>query len=80
MEAHRLAAWRGDLMAGRASGLKAKPLTPEDRRLREADHKFGELTLENEILQAAARNRGLRFPHGGRRGERGGRRGDRHGV
>jgi hypothetical protein len=30
-------------------------LAPDDRRLREAERKIGELTMENEILRAAAR-------------------------
>ncbi len=34
----------------------------EERRLREAERKVGELTMENEILRAAARKRGLPIP------------------
>ncbi len=53
VEAHRLAAWRDEFMAGGLEGLKARPLAPEDRRVKEAERKIGELTLENEILQPA---------------------------
>src|SRR6266511_475862 len=68
VEAHRLAAWRDEFMAGGLEGLKARPFAPEDRRLKEAERKIGELTLENEILLAATRKRGLlRFPWVSRR-------------
>jgi hypothetical protein len=49
-------------LAGGIEGLKAKPLQPEDRRLRDAERKIGELTMDNEILRAAARKRGLQIP------------------
>ena len=62
VEAHRLAAWRDDFMAGGMEGLKARPLQPEERRLKEAERKIGELTMENEILKAVARKRGLQIP------------------
>jgi transposase len=59
VEAHRLQAWRDEFLAGGIEGLKAKPLQPEDRRLRDAERKIGELTMDNEILRAAARKRHL---------------------
>ncbi len=62
VEAHRLQAWRDEFLAGGAEGLKAKPLQPEERKLKEAERKVGELTLENEVLRAAARKRGLQIP------------------
>ncbi len=62
VEAHRLAAWRDDFMAGGMEGLKARPLQPEERRLKEAERKIGELTMENEVLKAVARKRGLQIP------------------
>jgi len=62
VEAHRLAAWRDDFMSGGIEGLKAQPTTPEDRRLKEAERKIGQLTMENEILKAVARRRGLQIP------------------
>jgi transposase len=62
VEAHRLAAWRDEFLAGGVEGLKAQPLAPDDRRLREAERKIGELTMENEILRTAARKRGLQIP------------------
>ena len=66
IEAHRLAAWRDEFIAGGEEGLKAVPAPPEGRRLREAERKIGELTLENEILAAAARKRGLQIQPGKR--------------
>ncbi len=62
VEAHRLAAWRDEFIASGIEGLKATPAPPGDRRLKEAERKIGELTLENEIRQAAARKRGLQIP------------------
>src|SRR6266545_675474 len=50
VEAHRLAAWRDEFLAAGTEGLKASPTPPEERRLREAERKIGELTMENEIL------------------------------
>ncbi len=65
VEAHRLAAWRDDFIAAGREGLKGRhggEASEEERRLREAERKIGELTMENEILQAAARKRGLQIP------------------
>ena len=55
VEAHRLAAWRDEFLAGGVEGLKAQPLAPDDRRLREAERKIGELTMENETSHARSR-------------------------
>jgi transposase-like protein len=66
VEAHRLAAWRDEFLASGTEGLKASPAPPEERRLREAERKIGELTMENEILRAATRKRGLQIPPGKR--------------
>ena len=62
IEAHRLQVCRDEFLAGGIEGLKARPLQPEDRRLRDAERKIGELTMDNEILRAAARKRGLSIP------------------
>lgn len=62
VEAHRLAAWRDEFIASGTEGLKERPASPEDRRLREAERKIGELTMDNDILRAAARKRGLQIP------------------
>jgi transposase len=59
VEAHRLQAWRDEFLAGGIEGLKAKPLSVENRRLKDAERKIGELTMENEVLRAAARKRHL---------------------
>ena len=65
VEAHRLAAWRDDFIAGGKEALKTRSSagsSEESRRLREAERKIGQLIMENEILRAAARKRGLRIP------------------
>ena len=62
MEAHRLAAWRDDFLEGGKDGLKGQrpDRSGDDRALRQAERKIGQLTMENEILRAAAEKRGLR--------------------
>jgi hypothetical protein len=80
VEAHRLAAWRDDFMAGGMEGLKARPLQPEERRLKEAERKIGELTMENEVWKAVARKGGCRSRPGSGPGERRGGGGPGHGV
>ena len=64
VEAHRLAAWRDDFLEGGKEGLKGQrpDRFPEDRALRQAERKIGQLTMENEILRAAAEKRGLSIP------------------
>lgn len=62
VEAHRLAAWRDEFLLGGMEYLKARPASPEERRLKDAERKIGELTLENEVLRAVARKRGLQIP------------------
>ena len=62
VEAHRLQAWRDEFVASGIEGLKGTPLAPEDRRLKEAERKIGELTMETEVLRAVARKRGLQIP------------------
>jgi hypothetical protein len=48
VEAHRLA-------AGKQGHKGQRPdRSPEDRRLKDAERKVGQLTLENEVLRAAA--------------------------
>jgi len=64
IEAHRLAAWRDDFLEGGKQGLKGQrsDRTPDDRALKQAERKIGQLTMENEILRAAAGKRGLTIP------------------
>jgi len=65
VEAHRLAAWRDEFLEGAKENLKGRRGEGDDaeaRRLRNAERKVGELTMENEILRAAARKRGLQIP------------------
>jgi len=60
VEAHRLAAWRDDFLEGGKEALKGQrpDRSPDDRALRQAERKVGQLTMENEILRAAAAKRG----------------------
>ena len=64
VEAHRLAAWRGDFLAAGKQGLKGQrsDRSPDDRALKQAERKIGQLTMENEVLRAAAEKRGLAIP------------------
>jgi transposase len=64
VEAHRLAAWRDDFLAAGKHGLKGQrpDQSPDDRALKQAERKIGQLTLENEVLRAAAEKRGLQIP------------------
>ena len=70
VEAHRLAAWRDEFLAAGKIGLKDRSPAEDGmsaeqrRRLREAERKVGELTLDNDILRAAARKGGARDPAG----------------
>jgi transposase len=61
IEAHRLAAWRDDFLAAGKQGLKGQQSdrSPDDRALKQAERKIGQLTMENEVLRAAAEKRGL---------------------
>src|SRR5215210_3094358 len=64
VEAHRLAAWRDDFLEGGKEGLKGQrpDRSADDRALRQAERKVGQLTMENEILRVAAEKRGLQIP------------------
>jgi transposase-like protein len=64
VEAHRLAAWRDDFLEGGKDALKGQrpARSGDDRALRQAERKVGQLTMENEILRAAAETRGLSIP------------------
>jgi transposase-like protein len=57
VEAHRLAAWRDDFLEGGKEVLKGQrpDRSPDDRALRQAERKAGQLTMENEVLRAAAK-------------------------
>ena len=56
VEAHRLAAWRDDFLEGGREGLKGQrpDRSGDDRALKQAERKVGQLTMENEILLSAA--------------------------
>jgi transposase-like protein len=53
---HRLAAWRDDFPKGGKEALKDQrpDRSGDDRALRQAERRIGQLTMENEILRAAA--------------------------
>ena len=75
MEAHRLAAWRDEFLAG---GMKSEGQTPATRGTpaEGGRAKVGELTMENEVLKAVARKRGFQIPPGRRPRWRHGRAAD----
>src|SRR4051812_9263117 len=64
VEAHRLAAWRDEFLEAGKQGLKGQrpDRGPDDRQLKEAERKVGQLTLENEVLGGAAEKGGLQIP------------------
>ena len=63
VEAHRLAAWRDDFLSGGKEALKGRrPVSDEDRQLRKAERKIGELTMEVEVWRRAAERRGAAMP------------------
>jgi transposase len=59
MEAHRLAAWRDDFLEGGKVGLRGQrpDRSGDDRALKQGERKIRQLTMENEILRAAAEKR-----------------------
>jgi transposase len=56
--AGRIAGWREEFLAGGREGLKARPATIEDVRLRDAQRKIGELSMEVDILGALLERKG----------------------
>jgi transposase-like protein len=54
VEAHRLAAWRDDFLEGGKEALRGQrpDRSGDDRALRQAERKVGQLSMENEILGA----------------------------
>jgi transposase len=64
VEAHRLAAWRDDFLEGGKEALKGQrpDRSGDDRALKQAERKVGQLTIQNEVLRAAAEKRGLQVP------------------
>jgi transposase len=64
VEVHRLAAWRDDFLEGGKEQLKGQrpDRSGDDRALKQAERKVGQLAMENEILRAAAEKRGLSIP------------------
>src|SRR3989337_3107973 len=65
VEAHRLAAWREEFMAGGAEALKARPADPTDRKLREAERQIGRATLGLQGWAAGGGKKGGQIPPGG---------------
>jgi transposase len=59
VEAHRLAAWRDDFLESGKEALKGQrpDRSPDDRALKQAERKIGQLTMETEVLRAAAEKR-----------------------
>src|SRR5215218_1071009 len=65
VEAHRLAAWRDDFLAAGKHGLKGQRVvqSPDDRALKQAEPKIGQLTLEHEVLGPAAEAAQIAMEH-----------------
>jgi transposase len=82
VEAHRIAAWRDDFLSGGKEALKGRrgPLTEDDRQLREAERKIGELTMEVEVWRRAAEKGVLRCRRRSDRDSRGDHVPGGHGV
>ena len=53
-----------EFLAAGSQGLKGQrsDRSPDDRALKQAERKIGQLTMENEVLRAAAEKRGLQIP------------------
>jgi transposase-like protein len=65
VEAHLLAKWRDEFLEAGKAGLKGHKADDDDEAERERKEllgKIGELTMDNDILRAAARKRGLQIP------------------
>ena len=65
IEAHVLAGWRDEFLDGGKERLKGRKPDDDDeveRDRKELLGKIGELTMDNDILRAMARKRGLQIP------------------
>jgi transposase-like protein len=64
VEAHRLAAWRDDFLAAGKHGLNGQrpDRAPDDRAVKQAQRKIGQLTMENGGVAGGSRKRGLAIP------------------
>jgi len=66
VEAHLLARWRDEFLEAGKAGLKGRKIADEDdeadQERKELLGKIGELTMDNDILRAMARKRGLQIP------------------
>ena len=60
VEAHRPAAWSDDFLDGGKEALEGQrpDRSPDDRAFKQAEPKIGQLTMEHEMLRAAAERRG----------------------
>ena len=59
---HQLAEWRDAFLAQGLEGLRKRPRPREERELKEAQAKIGELTMQVEILERVLKKRGLQGP------------------
>jgi hypothetical protein len=69
VEAHRLAAWRDEFMAGGAEALKARPTEPADRKLRRPSARSAGSPWSSRSGRRRAEKGGCRSNPGGGRGE-----------
>ncbi len=56
---HVLAQWRDDFIEAGTEGLKSRPVSLAEKRLKAAQAKIGELSMQVEILQEYLKKKGL---------------------
>jgi len=56
---HVLAQWRDDFIEAGTEGLKSRPVGLAEKRLKAAQAKIGELSMQVEILQEYLKKKGL---------------------
>jgi transposase len=64
VEAHRLAAWRDEFLEAGKQSLKGQRAdrSPDDRQLKEAERKVGQLTFGERDPASGRRKKGLAIP------------------
>lgn len=58
--AHEIETWRGDFLDGGRLGLRRRGGDPEERLLKQAQAKVGELTMKLELAELLLEKRGFR--------------------
>jgi hypothetical protein len=55
---HELALWREDLIMASREGLKTRPVSLPEKKLRAAQAKIGELSMELEVVRSTSKKGG----------------------